>query len=222
MKLRIFTLTLASDRPITEDASKLRGFFATEFNEYILLHQHVADKFLYKYPMVQYKVIKGTPMIMGINEGVEVLKEIYDKYDEIRLGDNRYTINERGITVKEENFGLSDKFRKYRFVTPWFSLNQENYRKFYASDLEGQHTLTRKILIGNLLSASKTLEYKVPDIIKADLRVRPKKTVLKGTKVMAFTGTFVVNFDIPDYMGLGKSVSRGFGAVEGVKDGVSN
>lgn len=31
--------------------------------------------------------------------------------------------------------------------------------------------------------------------------------------MIGFTGEFLVNFDIPDLLGLGKSVSRGFGAV---------
>lgn len=213
MILKTFTLTLASDRPITEDASKLRGFFATKFNEYVLLHQHQADKFIYKYPLVQYKVIDGTPMILGINEGVEVLKEIYDKYDEIRLGDNRYTINERGIVVKEQEFGLSENFWEYNFITPWFALSQDNYRKYYQCDRNGQQALLRKILIGNMLSVSKRFDYRVPDEIKADVKVRPEKSHLKETNIMGFTGTFIVNFDIPDYMGIGKSVSRGFGTV---------
>jgi len=31
---------------------------------------------------------------------------------------------------------------------------------------------------------------------------------------MGFKGTFSVNFELPDYIGLGKSVSRGFGTVK--------
>lgn len=216
MKLQTFTLTLASDRPITEGASQLRGFFATKFNEYILLHQHQTDKFLYKYPLIQYKVIDGTPMILSINEGTEVLKEIYDKYDEIRLGDSKYTINERGIIVKEQDFGLSDKFWKYQFITPWFALSQKNYHRYYSGSREEQHSLLRKTLIGNLLSVSKTLGYTVPGEIKVDTNVRPEKSRLKDTTIMGFTGTFIVNFNIPNYMGIGKSVSRGFGSVKKV------
>ncbi len=214
MKLKTLTLTLASDRPIIEDASKLRGFFATKFNEYILLHQHQADKFIYKYPLIQYKIINGTPMIQSINEGVEVLKEIYDKYDEISLAGNKYTINERSIIVKEQDFGLSEKFQKYKFITPWFALNQENYERYYSSTREEQHILLRKTLIGNLLSISKTLGYTVPDEIKVDTSIKLKKIRLKETNIMGFTGTFITNFEIPDYMGIGKSVSRGFGTVK--------
>jgi len=36
--------------------------------------------------------------------------------------------------------------------------------------------------------------------------------------MIGFLGTFSVNFEIPDYWGIGKSVSRGFGAVIGVEE----
>jgi len=36
--------------------------------------------------------------------------------------------------------------------------------------------------------------------------------------MLGITGEFMANFAIPDYLGLGKSVSRGFGAVVGVRD----
>lgn len=214
MKIKTLILTFSPGHRIVEDASKLRGFFATKFNEYVLLHQHIADKFVYKYPLIQYKMIDGVPLIFGINEGVEVLKEIYDKYDEIRLGDSRYIINERGMIIKDQDFGLSKKFWKYQFVTPWFALNQDNYKKYYSSDRDEQYAMLRKILVGNLLSVSKGIGYEVVGEIKADVKVKPQKRNLKNTVIMEFTGTFIVNFDIPSYMGIGKSVSRGFGAVQ--------
>jgi len=36
---------------------------------------------------------------------------------------------------------------------------------------------------------------------------------LKKVEMAAFTGSFVTNFTIPDYFGLGKSISRGFGTI---------
>lgn len=215
MKLKILTLTLESDKPIKEDAHHLRGFFATKFNEYSLLHQHNVDKFIYSYPLVQYKMIDKTPMVLGINEGAEVLKEVYDKYDEIRLGDNTYEIVEKGIAIKNHEYGLSDKIHAYDFLTPWFALNQENYMKFYHSGNRGERDeLLRKTLTGNILSMSKSLGYQVPDRIKCATDVRIRKARLKDTNIMAFIGSFHVNFLIPDYLGIGKSVSRGFGTVK--------
>ena len=119
MILKILRLTLHSDAPMHGDAAKLRGFFATSFNEYALLHQHMTDKLIYRYPLIQYKMLDGSPLVLGINEGAEILKEIYDKFDEIKLGDSNYTIMERGVTVKSEEFGCTEEILSYRFASPW-------------------------------------------------------------------------------------------------------
>jgi hypothetical protein len=214
MILHTFTLTLGSTRPIHGSAHQLRGFFATKFNEYTELHQHTADKFIYRYPVVQYKMIGNMPTVIGINEGAEILKQIFDEYQEIRLGENTYQIVERGISLKDEEFGISDKIRSYEFVTPWLALNQENYKKFYKlKGVPERDEFVRKILIGNIISMSKSLGYEVPGQIKCDAQVHFRKDRLKDVRVMTFTGTFQANFLIPDYLGIGKSVSRGFGAV---------
>jgi len=218
MILHTFTLTLGSTRPIHGSAHELRGFFATKFNEYTELHHHNADKFIYSYPLVQYKMIGNVPTVIGINEGAEILKKIFDDYQEIRLGENIYQIVERGISLKDEEFGISEKIRSYEFVTPWFALNQENYRRYYA--LKGtpeRDEFIRKILIGNLISMSKSLGYEVPGQIKCDAQVQFRKDRLKDVSVMAFTGKFQANFLIPDLLGIGKSVSRGFGAMRQLK-----
>ncbi len=214
MNLKTFTLTLSSTRAIQGTSSELRGFFATRFTEYSLLHQHSADKLIYRYPLVQYKMIDGAPMVIGINDGAEVLKQVYDKYDEIKLGEEVYEIVEKGISVKIQEFGLSDKFHSYEFATPWLALNQENYTKYYGlKSSEERREFLRRTLAGNLLSMSKSLDYQVPERIKCDVQVKIRKNRLKGVTLMAFIGGFHTNFLIPDYLGIGKSVSRGFGAV---------
>ena len=71
-----------------------------------------------------------------------------------------------------------------------------------------------QILIGNFISLSKSLDYTVPKDIKiVGLKVKEKDCNLKGNSMLGFLGTFSVNFEIPDYWGIGKSVSRGFGSV---------
>jgi hypothetical protein len=159
-------------------------------------------------------MINGAPMVIGINDGAEVLQQVYDKYDEIKLGDEVYEIVERSISVKNQEFGLSDKIYSYEFATPWLALNQVNYMKYYSLKDGGERLeFLRKTLTGNLLSMSKSLDYRVPDKIKCDVQVNIKKRRLKDVNVMTFIGRFQANFIIPEYLGLGKSVSRGFGAV---------
>ncbi|MEA2051233.1 MAG: CRISPR-associated endonuclease Cas6 [Euryarchaeota archaeon] len=218
MHLKTLRLTLKSDRPVEASAAKLRGFFATRFNEYALLHQHIdVDKLLYRYPRIQYKIIDGAAIVLGIEEGAEVLKEIYDKYDTIQLGENVYTIVERGITLKEEEFGIATEILSYEFITPWIALSQNNYQRYLESKREQRRELLRRTLIGNILSASKGLDYVVLDDIRLEIgRLRRRKCVIKGTPFIGLLGVFMVNFTIPDFMGLGKSVSRGFGTVKRV------
>jgi len=214
MILKILRLTLHSDAPMRGDAAKLRGFFATSFNEHTLLHQHVTDKLIYRYPLIQYKMLEGSPHIMGINEGAEVLKEVYDKFDEIKIGESSYSIMERGVILRSEEFGCTPEIQSYRFATPWLALNQKNYLRYRKASREERRDILRSILVGNLLSASKGLGYVAKEHIRLEVGGMTEEIcLLKGSKVTGIRGEFTTNFEIPELLGLGKSASRGFGAV---------
>ena len=49
--------------------------------------------------------------------------------------------------------------------------------------------------------------------LSVDTNLHFQKDRLKGASVMTFTGKFQVNFQIPEYLGIGKSVSQGYRAV---------
>ena len=51
---------------------KLRGYFANRFKE-VLFHNHNEDgNFRYGYPLIQYKIIKNRPVIVGMSSIVEI------------------------------------------------------------------------------------------------------------------------------------------------------
>jgi len=220
MKLTTLRLLMKSSQEIEESPHLIRGFFANKFKEYVLLHQHLSkNKFIYNYPYIQYKNIDSSPMILGIKEGIEVIKRIYDKYEELNLNDCIYEILEKNITLKEEEFGIA-KQQNYSFITPWLALNEKNYEKYQRlGSLTKRNEMLEKILVGNIISMSKGLGYTVTTPIKANIvKIREVRTSLKGNPMLGFLGTFSVNFEIPDYWGIGKSVSRGFGTVKRLKD----
>lgn len=218
MKIKTLILTLESDRRVSERGNKLRGFFATRFNEYTLLHQHRGDQFVYRYPLVQYKVIDGSAKVIGINEGVDVLKDIFDKYETLKLGDNEYRVYERQLSVKEQEVGFSEKFHKYVFLSPWFALNEENFPKYLKANQNERLDMLRRILRNNILSMSAGVGNPVEKDkeIKVDVNLRETRSKFKGREMFSFRGEFVVNFIIPDFFGVGKSVSRGFGTVKSI------
>lgn len=219
MILRTFTLSLASSQPAPGLATGLHDFFATRFNEYAALHRGEAGTFIHRYPVVQFRMIGNVPTATGINEGADCLRQLAAECNGIRVGENSYTIAGPVVPPKEEEFGISDTIRSYEFVTPWLALNQEDARKFYT--LKGKperDAFIRKILTENILSMARSLNYPVPGPIACTVNIHFQKERINGAGVLVFTGKFQANFLIPDLLGIGKSVSRGFGAVRHVKD----
>jgi len=217
-QLKIFRLTLRSDRPILGTATGVRGFFGTRFPHEVLLHQHVpgTTATLYQYPKVQYRIMGGEVTALGIGEGAAALGRVYDQFDAIRLGPHTYPVMERQGEIITEPFGLMATPRTYRFATPWLPLSQKNLPKYtQLRDRQDQTAFLERILIGNLISASKSLRYEVPGRIVAALQEdwQPVSCEVKGTQVIGIEGEFQVNFAIPDGLGIGRSVSRGHGAV---------
>ena len=122
---------------------------------------------------------------------------------------------------QEVLFGDSLVKSFYSFLTPWLALNEANYDRYQGAGLGERRDMLRRILIGNILSMSKGLGYVVTEEIKVSkLDVYPVKEPvwLKGVRMVGFKGAFAVNFELPDYMGLGKSVSRGFGMIKRVQE----
>ncbi|MDP2846452.1 MAG: CRISPR-associated endonuclease Cas6, partial [Candidatus Methanoperedens sp.] len=120
-------------------------------------------------------------------------------------------IEERQIIEKTQEFGCSDSLTQYMFIVPWISLNEKNYDSYLKFDPKNKVKLLHHILAGNLLSISKSLGYVVLNQIKVRTKLSPIKVYSKGIPLIGFEGEFQINFMIPEYLGIGKSVSRGFG-----------
>ncbi|MEW6118351.1 MAG: CRISPR-associated endonuclease Cas6 [Nitrospirota bacterium] len=216
MKVKTLIFHFACDESVKGTADKLRGFFADKFGEYTLIHQHLTDnKLLYKSPLIQYKIFNGKPFVLGINEGADVIQEIYEDIDYLKIGRSEYQIKEKHIILKTDYFRATGKAIPYSFLTSWLALNEKNYQKYQRMGTWAERKeLLESILVGNVISMSKSLGYTVPEPIKANIiSLKAVQTRLKGTPMLGFLGTFSVNFEIPDYWGIGKSVSRGFGTI---------
>lgn len=217
MKVKTLIFHFTCDESVRGTPDKLRGFFAERFLDYILIHQHLADnKLLYKSPLIQYKFLDRKPFVLGINDGADILQKIHEDIDYLKIGHTEYQIKEKTIVLRTDYFGTTDASYSYSFLTPWLALNEKNYEKYQKiGTWAKKKELLEKILIGNIISISKSLGYTVPEPIKANIgRLREVPTKLKGIPMLGFLGTFSVNFEIPDHWGIGKSVSRGFGTVK--------
>lgn len=200
-------------------AHQLRGFFGDMFREHSpLLHNHYADGQLrYSYPLVQYKVIHNKPILVGVEEGAKLLAELFFEMKSLQLNGRTYSVYERDITFKRMTLGVGTELYDYRFETLYMALNQENHTEYLAKTPDEQRAFLGRILTGNILSFYKGIGLFLPPEARIMTTFRPGKettTGFKNQRMLAFTGQFTTNALLPDLVGLGKSVSRGFGAVQ--------
>jgi len=118
----------------THEAPQLRGFFGRKFEDEVLMHNHGPDgELIYQYPRVQFKVLDSTAVLMGINEGSELLQRLWLDIDETRLGDEQLEVLEAQFQTREEQISVTADPIEYRFTTPWLALNQKNFRSYVGS-----------------------------------------------------------------------------------------
>lgn len=222
MEINILKLSFTLDSILKRNAAeKIRGYFGNLFWDSPYAHQHNEEgSLIYQYPCVQYKVVKGSCVIIGFNEGCELIKHAFFNLKTIKIDDNVEDIISKGLESYKAILSITDRAVNYSFLTPWLSLNERNYKKYQQiGNCTKRKKLLEKIIVGNIISISKSLGYTVPASIESQIiKLNEVQTSLKGTPMLGFLGTFSVNFEIPDYWGIGKSVSRGFGTVKRIYD----
>ncbi|MBA3018241.1 MAG: DNA repair protein [Desulfobacteraceae bacterium] len=200
---------------------KFRGFIGNLFKHHDLIHNHdlKTGKPIYRYPLIQFKLIDDMPAIIAITDrAVSIFSEIFMKLDKIIIEDTVIPVFEKDLKVEEVEFGYSDEIFMYEFASPWIGLNQKNYKKYNDASNDEKNEMLKRVMTGNILSMAKYLDCWLSgdQKIKIDHKLKEVKVNLKGKSMTAFHGIFKTNFLIPDYLGIGKSVSRGFGAVRRV------
>jgi len=199
----------------TRDAHKLRGYFGNLFREHSpLLHNHYADgSSRYAYPLVQYKVIDKTPMLVGFQEGAELLVSLFLKIREIDIDGTKFPVLAKNIRQKQVELSVNQQLYNYSFKTLWIALNQENHRKYLLLDEPGKTQFLNRQLQNNILSFYKGLSFRTSERIMAIAKLKENQTRLKDQPLLAFSGGFTSNAFLPEMAGIGKAVSRGFGTV---------
>ncbi|MBF0378410.1 MAG: DNA repair protein [Desulfamplus sp.] len=212
------TLSLNNIELKPHHTHKFRGYIGNVFADYDLIHNHDLEsgKNLYRYPLIQFKIIRDTPTIIALTDkAVSVFTDIFMNLEEIVIDDLVIPVYEKDLKVEEVKFGFADEHFLYEFKSPWIALNQKNYQAYKCADYETQTLMLSRILTGNIISMAKYLNYTLSQEqrINTKLEINQQTVTLKGTKIWGFKGYFKTNFHLPDNIGLGKSVSRGFGNI---------
>ena len=219
MTPRQTTLRFPELRLPPHEGHRLRGYFGTAFREHSpLLHNHLEDGSLRNgYPLTQYKMIDRVPTILGFNEAADVLIRIFADIAEIRIADQ--VLDARAKELTHDTIAptfLPDTLVRYRLDAPYRGVSQEQYQQWKELDAdEDRFVFMQRALVGHLLMVFKGLDVWLEDDqrIVAYPNFRTTLVRMKGYKMTAFTGDFITNVALPDYIGIGKGTSRGFGII---------
>lgn len=194
-------------------ASSLHGFFGNNFIDDVEFHHHTENSFFYNYPHIQYKQIGDRLVVVGINKYAQI---IFNKISQLEYITNRHgkRININNIEIKTRKYYIGQiDTTMYKFQNPWIALNSENFKKFISSSLPKKSFL-ENILIGNILSMLKGLKIFIDFKLSITLKdIVPTPIFLNNHSFLAFKAKFSTNILLPEYIGLGKSVSKGFGTL---------
>ena len=198
------------------DGHKLRGYFAQQFGqESDLFHNHDEQgQVIYRYPRIQYKVVQGVPMVVGLDKGAELLVERFLQIKCLDIDQHRFWVDQKNMKSQEYWTGVQAALYQYQFLNPWMALNQKNYQLYLELAPAQQKEKLERILINNIIAFFKAVGHQEEQRIMVSLQLQdPRLTHFKEQQLLTFKGGFVSNVRLPDYIGLGKSVSRGFGTI---------
>lgn len=182
----------------------------------ILFHHHFPEGsgLLYSYPLIQYKRINNKAAILCFETGTEVIGKLFnDTSMDFNLNGRKDIFEVERISVFQHKVQIWNSKFIYQ-IRKWLALNQENYEKYNQLLGVADKTLfLERILIANILSFAKGLNIFFDKQVECKLTKLgdPIITKYKNVKMTMFDTEFVSNVSIPNYTGLGKGVSIGYG-----------
>ena len=206
---------LVSDKPIKKTPYQVKGVFMKQFSDEKIvpfLDGKLRSKYLY--PRVQVKILKEQIYIVGINEGVNPVLSLVDNLELFNFGDITVKIEKIDIEQNKDPVSLVDKLLRYKFVTPWVALNAGSSKKFRAIKENNKILFLNKLLGQNLLFLSKELGLDIESKIYTKVKVEsidPHNHEENGWR--SFNGEFRTNFMLPNFIGFGNGITRGFGSI---------
>jgi hypothetical protein len=214
-EIDIGRLVWETDEPLApSQAHLLRGCISHMFADEELVHNHDVESSQerYRYPLIQFKIVNAMPLVVGIGrQAIAIVRRMAAQIKHLDIAGKHIAILHHTLEITADSFGVSQEFCRYTFLTPWIGLNSANYRRYCQATVQDKEITLKRCLIGNLLSVSKFLDYTVSTRLDATYSLETVPINLKGQTMVGFLGNFATNFYLPDFIGLGKSCSRGYG-----------
>ena len=218
--IKSIVIKIITDKPVRKTAYQVKGVFMRKYpDEPIvpMLDGTYRNKFLY--PRVQVKVLNEQIYLIGLHEAVDVVLSLSKNLKELDFGNITFEIEDLAIEENKNQCIVSNELFRYRFITPWVALNRMTGKKYRFLSNKDKPSFLSKLLGKNLLFLSNEFGVVHDKNIATKVRISnlsPKR--IDEHRWGSFKGEFTTNFVIPNYIGIGNGITRGFGTVSGISD----
>jgi hypothetical protein len=218
---KIKTLFVQLDNRLNvEEVAKFRAAVIESTDRaHSLFHNHKDENsFHYRYPLIQYKSINRQATLLCLGEGTNAIHYFLGQPNiTLRIGEREEELSVDRVDMRQVLLQTWTSDLHYR-IDHWQALNQKNYqawKKLEHESLSDQIAFLESILTGNILSACTGLDFRVEERLKVKIKkLRGTKNLrFKGQRILTFNLDFSVNISLPEYIGLGKGASVGFGVL---------
>lgn len=187
-------------------------------NTNLLFHNHDEDdKLRYAYPLIQYKRIGGKAAIVCIGEGTEAIGALFQSGNfTYQLGERSTIMDIEHVEAKQNIVQTWDSDFHYT-LRKWLPFNSENYKMYKGMEgIAERMQFLQKILIGNMLSFCKGMNICVDKEITCSITnvLGERSYRHKGVNKLGLDIEFKTNISLPDFIGLGRGVSMGYGIIK--------
>jgi len=217
-EVRTVAVRIFTDKPVRKTPYQVKGVMMNQFpDEEIvpMLDGSYRQKFLY--PRVQVKILNEQIYIVGINEGVDSIKAIAKKMDFLDFGNITFQILDNEIEEHQNRFQPVSKLIRYRFVTPWVALNQTTGYRYRNLNNADRVNFLNRLLGQNIVFMAREMGMELEENIFTKVTLSslfPRQ--VDENNWGAFDGEFRANFVLPNYLGIGNGITRGYGTLFGL------
>jgi hypothetical protein len=209
---------LITDKPVKKTAYQVKGVFMKQYpNSPVIpmLDGRYRDEFLY--PRVQVKILNEQIYLVGIKDGADPVLAMTKELEKLNFGNITFNISDIDIEESIDQFKHIDQLLRYRFVSPWVALSKNTQNKYKFLKNKDRIAFLNRLLGQNIVFLAREMGVELNEKVYTKLRLDslfPKPVYENNWG--SFSGEFQTNFVLPNYIGVGNGITRGYGAIHGL------
>ena len=215
--IKSVVVRVITNKPVRKTPYQVKGVFMRQYpNEDIIPMLDGTYRDRYLYPRVQVKILNEQIYLIGINEGVDSVISLSERLKSLDFGNITFDVEHTDLDSVSNQFTPSDNLIHYKFITPWVALNHMTGGKYKFLTNQEKPSYLNKLLGQNIIFLAKEVGVDLTDDILTKVKVSslfPKP--VDDNKWGAFMGAFKTNFILPNYIGIGNGITRGYGTIYG-------